>query len=181
MFISFSPKLYMSYSCQPHSPKIEVFYDANVLPLRLIAVALHHEGVAVALDEPSDGLHTSSSKKASALEQAQEQEIQVWRSLLTTSVLFSLPVFLLSMVLPQIGWFREILLAPCLGALPWKVMLCWALTTPVQFGVGARFYRAAWLGLTHGRTSTLLLFDFGFPCRFALQRSFIRYRRGDMQ
>jgi hypothetical protein len=33
-------------------------------------------------------------------------------------------------------------------------MLCWALTTPVQFGVGARFYRAAWLSLTHGRTLT---------------------------
>jgi P-type Cu+ transporter len=28
--------------------------------------------------------------------------------------------------------------------------ISWALTTPVQFGIGWRFYRAAWLSALHG-------------------------------
>ncbi|KAE8958525.1 hypothetical protein PR001_g31024, partial [Phytophthora rubi] len=77
-------------------------------------------------------------------------EVDKWRKLLTTAMLFSLPAMLIHMVLMYIPPVERVLMAPVFNAVTVKLLLLFLLATPVQFGVGWRFYVAAWKGLQHG-------------------------------
>ncbi|KAE9059844.1 hypothetical protein PF007_g30813, partial [Phytophthora fragariae] len=77
-------------------------------------------------------------------------EVDKWRKLLTTAMLFSLPAMLIHMVLMYIPSVERVLMAPVFNAVTVKLLLLFLLATPVQFGVGWRFYVAAWKGLQHG-------------------------------
>jgi Cu+-exporting ATPase len=82
---------------------------------------------------------------------AREREIQTLKRKFTVSVILTLPVFLGSMH----HWFPWV---P--GALRnfWVLFL---LTTPVQFWVGAQFYRGFWASLRHGTSDMNTLIAVG--------------------
>ncbi|KAJ3413012.1 hypothetical protein HDV05_008603 [Chytridiales sp. JEL 0842] len=89
------------------------------------------------------------------------REIQEWRSAFWKSFAFGLPVFVISMILPE-SWvnlplFRGLTLGPALMLL---------LTIPVQFGVGYRFYVAAFKALKHGSYTMDVLVVLGTTIAF---------------
>ncbi|KAG6623624.1 putative copper-transporting ATPase [Phytophthora cinnamomi] len=79
-----------------------------------------------------------------------KSEVEKWRKLLTTAMLFSLPAMLIHMVLMYIPPVEKVLMTPVFNSVSVKLLLLFLLSTPIQFGVGWRFYVAAWKGLQHG-------------------------------
>ncbi|KUF89432.1 Copper-transporting ATPase 2 [Phytophthora nicotianae] len=79
-----------------------------------------------------------------------KSEVEKWRKLLTTAMIFSLPASFIHMVLMYIPPVEKVLMTPVLNAVTLKLLLLFLLATPVQFGVGWRFYVAAYKGLQHG-------------------------------
>lgn len=74
-----------------------------------------------------------------AEQKARLHEINEQRRLLITGLVFTIPLFLLSMI-------RDFLMPPW-GAAPWLNWLMWALATPVQFYVGWQYYVGAYKSL----------------------------------
>ncbi|DAZ96747.1 TPA: hypothetical protein N0F65_012324 [Lagenidium giganteum] len=79
-----------------------------------------------------------------------KNEVTKWRNLLMTALLFSLPATIIHMVLDYIPACHRILMTRILNGINLKMLLMFALSTPVQFGVGKRYYVAAFKGLQHG-------------------------------
>lgn len=69
------------------------------------------------------------------------EEIKQLRFKLILSILFSLPALIISMFLMEV-------------AIPYKDFILWGLATPVQFYIGAQFYRGAW-GALKNKTSNM--------------------------
>ena len=96
-------------------------------------------------------------------------EARAWRRQLLGASIFSVPVFVISMVLPMTP-LQAALSVSVLPGLDVSVLLLWILTTPVQFGFGLRFYRSAYAELSHGATNLL-----GLHADCMLIASLIRY------
>jgi Cu+-exporting ATPase len=69
-------------------------------------------------------------------EKMQKAEIKKIRNLFITSLIFALPAFIIGMVLM---WLDV--------AVPYREYVLWLLATPVQFYVGAQFYKGMWHSL----------------------------------
>jgi Cu+-exporting ATPase len=127
----------------------------------------------------------------------EDTEQNMWTRLFAVSLVFTLPVFLIAMVLPKFEGAKEFLMKPTLfeedkgetgmdmdmdmdiggggggGGIglmdmdmsgpPLNVgeLLCWAFTTPVQFIVGAPFYRRAFAALRHRSANMDVLVTLG--------------------
>ena len=74
-----------------------------------------------------------------AEQKAREDEINHQRRLLITGLVFTVPLFILSMT-------RDLLMPPW-GEDPWVAWLMWILATPVQFYVGWQYYVGAYKSL----------------------------------
>jgi Cu+-exporting ATPase len=68
-------------------------------------------------------------------ERAREEEMSHLKRMIIISFLFSIPVFLISMLMLDI---------------PYKVYVLWALSTPVQFYVGMQFYKGTFNAVRNG-------------------------------
>lgn len=77
-------------------------------------------------------------------------ELDYWRRLLRLSCAFTLPVFMLAMVLPMMPGCEALFRLQFLG-FPLDELLKWACATPVQFWIGWRFHAGAWKALKNGR------------------------------
>jgi Cu+-exporting ATPase len=137
----------------PQSSSLKLTYNMSITRVRLLIAALYARGVRVSLDKPIDpnGEAVDLTDPSAALEHAQQTDIQTWKRLLTISLCFAVPVFLLSMVLNKIEPFASFFSKPVIGVVTLNSVLQALLTAPVQFGIGARFYRAAYLSLQHSR------------------------------
>ncbi len=83
-----------------------------------------------------------------------------WRKLKITLV-FAVPVLFLAMVAPAIPVLSDVLMTPIVGNFTVMALLLWSLCTPVQFGIGAHFFRVAYTGLKHGHANMSLLITLG--------------------
>jgi Cu+-exporting ATPase len=111
-------------------------------------------------------LNTGKEDKCEMMRLAREKEVAGWWSLLLTSLIFAIPVALIHFVLLHISATARPLNQPILGGegstLPSVgAVLTWILTTPVQFYVGARFFRGAWNGMKHCNFGMDFLVAFG--------------------
>jgi len=95
-----------------------------------------------------------------------EAEAAKWYSLLLTSASFTLPVFIIAMVLPLIPAVKDVIRYQVLG-MPLDSCLKWALTTPVQFGVGRRFHVGAWRAIKRGMANMDVLVSLGTNAAYA--------------
>ncbi|OQR83904.1 copper-transporting ATPase [Achlya hypogyna] len=77
-------------------------------------------------------------------------EDQKWLRLLLICLVFSGPAMVVHMVLGNIPSCRMWLMAKVVNGLTRMCLIMFLLATPVQFGIGARFYVAAYKGLKHG-------------------------------
>jgi P-type Cu+ transporter len=85
---------------------------------------------------------------------ARERDIARQRHLLTLGLIFTIPLFVLSMG-AELGLF------PGLMMLPWFPWLLWALATPVQFYVGWQYYEGAYKALRSGSANMDVLVALG--------------------
>ncbi|CCX10576.1 E1-E2 ATPase-domain-containing protein [Pyronema domesticum] len=80
---------------------------------------------------------------------AKTKEIKSWKTAFQVSVVFAIPVFLISMIIPHYFPaldFGDLEILP--GVFTGDVA-CLFLTIPVQFGVGMRFYKSAYISMSH--------------------------------
>ncbi|XVF69663.1 hypothetical protein PTKIN_Ptkin11bG0099800 [Pterospermum kingtungense] len=80
-------------------------------------------------------------------ETEQQHEINMYRDQFLLSCLFSVPVFIFSMVLPMLPPFGHWLEYKIYKMFTVGLLLRWILCTPVQFIVGRRFYRGSYHAL----------------------------------
>lgn len=89
-----------------------------------------------------------------------EEIKQYYRSFLW-SLVFTVPVFLLSMVLMYIPGIKHGLETKVVNMLNVGQLLRWVLSTPVQFIIGRRFYSGAYKALRHGSANMDVLIALG--------------------
>nr|CCA15420.1 coppertransporting ATPase putative [Albugo laibachii Nc14] len=77
-------------------------------------------------------------------------EAKKWKRLLTASLLFSSPIFVINMILRYIPGFSDLISTNVYNSMSVRMLIMFLLATPVQFGVGKGFYATAWNGLKHG-------------------------------
>ncbi|KAK6272709.1 PREDICTED: probable copper-transporting ATPase HMA5 isoform X1 [Theobroma cacao] len=80
-------------------------------------------------------------------EAEQQHEISMYRDQFLSSCLFSVPVFIFSMVLPMLPPFGNWLEYKIYNMFTVGLLLRWILCTPVQFIVGRRFYTGSYHAL----------------------------------
>ena len=98
---------------------------------------------------------------------AKTKEIAEWRAAFRYSLSFAIPVFLISMIFPMflkpLDFGNVLLFIPGLYL---GDVICLILTIPVQFGIGKRFYIAAYKGLRHRSPTMDLLVVMGTSAAF---------------
>ncbi|CCI11155.1 unnamed protein product [Albugo candida] len=77
-------------------------------------------------------------------------EAKKWKRLLSTSLLFSGPIFVINLILRYTPGFSELFSMNVFNSMSLRMLIMFLLATPVQFGVGKGFYATAWKGLKHG-------------------------------
>jgi P-type Cu+ transporter len=117
-------------------------YNPSLIGLRALVEVVEEAGYnALVADSEDNNAQLESLAKT--------KEIQEWRRAFWFSLSFAIPVFCISMLIPMC--------IPALDFGSWIILpglylgdiLCMALTFPVQFGVGKRFYISAWKSLKH--------------------------------
>jgi Cu+-exporting ATPase len=97
---------------------------------------------------------------------AKTKEINEWRHALRFSLYFAIPVFVISMILPMVLKPLDFGRARIIPGLYLGDLVCLILTIPVQFGIGKRFYVAAYKGLRHKSPTMDLLVVMGTSTAF---------------
>ena len=97
---------------------------------------------------------------------AKTREINEWRCAFKVSLTFAVPVFILGMILPMCGPSLDFGSFKILPGLYLGDIICLALTIPVQFGIGKRFYISAWKSVKHGSPTMDVLVVLGTSCAF---------------
>ncbi|XP_052201746.1 copper-transporting ATPase HMA4-like isoform X2 [Diospyros lotus] len=114
--------------------KVTITYDPDITGPRNLIQCIHEAG---------DGLnfyHASLCIPPRRREAERRHEIQMYRNQFLWSCLFSVPVFIFSMVLPMLPPYGNWLEYKVWNMLTVGMLLRWILCTPVQFVIGQRFY-----------------------------------------
>ncbi|KAI8824471.1 uncharacterized protein EV422DRAFT_493185 [Fimicolochytrium jonesii] len=133
-------------------------YDTSIIGVRNIVEKIEALGFAAFLSD------MGSNAQAESLERT--REIQEWRSAFWRSLALSLPVTLLSMILPM-TFLRGLLEWEGIPGLALGDALMLGFTIPVQFGIGRRFYTAAYKAVSHGSYTMDVLIVLGTTAAFA--------------
>ncbi|KAJ2783031.1 Cu(2+)-transporting P-type ATPase [Coemansia javaensis] len=118
--------------------------------------------VAVVEGAGFDALVAQGAQNNTQLESLQRtRDILAWRRRFLQSLCFSAPVIVLAKVAPSVAGLRDAVHWQPVAGLPLGPLLQLALTTPLQFGVGACFYRNALKALRHGNANMDVLVTTG--------------------
>ncbi|ORZ07580.1 hypothetical protein BCR42DRAFT_425795 [Absidia repens] len=90
-----------------------------------------------------------TAKNAQLESLSKVREIKEWRQALVYSLVFSVPVFVIAMVLPQFTWAQPLVHLTLMPGLYLTDLLQLFLTIPAQFIVGRRFLVSAYRSLCH--------------------------------
>ncbi|KAK4147846.1 E1-E2 ATPase-domain-containing protein [Dichotomopilus funicola] len=141
------------------SSRLTVTHVPNVTGLRAIVESVESLGYNALVADNDD-----NSAQLESL--AKTREIQEWKRAFQVSASFAVAVFLISMVIPMCIPaldFGSIRLFPGLYL---GDIVCMALTIPVQFGIGKRFYVSGWKSFKHGSPTMDVLVVLGTSCAF---------------
>ncbi|XP_060207085.1 probable copper-transporting ATPase HMA5 isoform X2 [Lycium barbarum] len=94
-------------------------------------------------------------------EEHRHQEIRQYRRAFFWSLVFTVPVFFTSMVFMYISGLKNLLETKVANMLTVGQVLRWALSTPVQFIIGRKFYVGAYIALSHGFANMDVLIALG--------------------
>ncbi|RKP27267.1 hypothetical protein SYNPS1DRAFT_27073 [Syncephalis pseudoplumigaleata] len=121
-------------------------YDRSRISVRDIVDALAAMGF--------DALIADQGRNAQLESLARTKEVAEWRRAFFAAAILAVPGFLVSRVFPRFEWGRAVTERTVLPGLLLGDVIELALTVPVQFGIGRRFYRASWKALSH-RNATM--------------------------
>lgn len=97
---------------------------------------------------------------------ARTKEIQEWRRSFYQSFYLAVPVFFLSMVFPMIPFLSSVVNYRIVQGIYLGDLACLFLTLPVQFGIGARFYKSAYRAMKHRSATMDVLIVLGTSASF---------------
>ncbi|QDZ18079.1 heavy metal transporting ATPase [Chloropicon primus] len=139
--------------------KAKVTYMLSETKSRDIIKAIEDAGFGASVSQESQ---SSSSRNKT-------RESDYWRTLFRRSLMFTVPLFLLSKILPHTSpGLHRILMSEVWGVfLPLHQVLKIALATPVQFWIGRRFYVGAYNALRHGSANMDVLVVLGTTASYA--------------
>ncbi|KAG8855533.1 hypothetical protein FRB91_002055 [Serendipita sp. 411] len=127
--------------------KAVVVFDRALVGIRSIVEKVEDCGFDCMVSSDDDATQLRSLSRT--------KEITEWRERFKLAVLFAIPVFLVSMIFPMIPFLRPIVRFQIIPGHLWLGdLVSLALTFPVQFWLGSRFYRNAWKALKH-KTATM--------------------------
>lgn len=139
--------------------RANIRYDPATTGLRTIVETIENAGYnALVADSDDNNAQLESLAKT--------KEIHEWRRAFLTSLSFAVPVFLISMIIPMfipVLNFGKTMIIP--GLFLGDVVCC-ALTVPVQFGIGKRFYISAYKSIKHGSPTMDVLVVLGTSAAF---------------
>jgi Cu+-exporting ATPase len=125
------------------SEKLDVTFDPATVTVQDIVQKIEYAGYGVIISESED-----------AEAEARAAELQHQMRRLWLGVIFTLPLFLMSMA-------RDAGLLGAWADADWVNAMFWALATPVQFVVGWDYYRGAWMALRNGAANMDVLVALG--------------------
>ena len=130
--------------------KGEISYDSSVIGTSEIVAAIRDLGFHADAVENQEG--KSSSSGLEEMKARQIEAIKIWWRRLLVSMVFSVPLLFVAMILPPtVPSFGDSFAKEAFGlkGLTIAAVVECALASPVQFGVGAQFYRNTWNGIKH--------------------------------
>ena len=140
--------------------RIAIMHNPTITGLRALVEttqSLGYTTVVADADENSAQLESLSKTR----------EILEWRRAFISALSFAIPVFLISMIfpmfIPRLDFGKLLLFLPGLYL---GDIIALALTIPVQFGIGKRFYVSAYKSLKHGSPTMDVLFVLGTSAAF---------------
>ncbi|KAK1755211.1 copper-transporting ATPase 2 [Echria macrotheca] len=148
-----------SASLSLSSSRLTVTHSPNVAGLRAIVEAVEAAGFnALVADNEDNNAQLESLAKT--------KEINEWKRAFRVSLSFAIPVFLISMIIPMCIPAIDLGRLEIIPGLFAGDIVCMALTMPVQFGIGKRFYVSAYKSLKHGSPTMDVLVVIGTSCAF---------------
>lgn len=136
-----------------------VTFDTSVIGIRTVFDIIEAAGFNALIAESDD---TNSQLESLS----KTKEIQEWRRAFITSASFAVPVFLISMILPMYLRAIDFGRLQLLPGLYLGDLICLSLTTPVQFGIGRRFYVTSYKSLKHKSPTMDVLVMLGTSAAF---------------
>ena len=133
-------------SDKPKIANICVEHDDRVIGTRTVLQAIR-QSIPAAEVVPNHGGGGMNSIK-----EAREADINEYGALLMISIVLTLPCTTIAMILPRFAAFAHgsgSALDQDMGGVPLSAVLLWILSTPIQFGIGYRFYKGAYTMLKH--------------------------------
>lgn len=132
----------LSASVRLSSSQASVSFNPSQVGIRAVAKVFEDAGYNALLTESDDN-------NAQLESLAKTREIHEWRRAFLLSLSFAIPVMLISMIFPMYLHFLDFGSVELIPGLFLGDVACMFLTIPVQFGIGLRFYRAAFKSLRH--------------------------------
>ncbi|PKA56546.1 Putative copper-transporting ATPase HMA5 [Apostasia shenzhenica] len=139
----------------PTEHTVTVSYDPDLTGPRSIIQRIEEAG-------SSPGMyHVSLYSPLKPRDMERQHQIRAYRNQFLWSCLFSVPVFLFSMVLPMLSPFDDWLNSKICNDLTVGMLLRWIFCTPVQFIIGWRFYTGSYHALRQGSSNMDVLVAMG--------------------
>ncbi|KAK5207452.1 Cu(2+)-transporting P-type ATPase [Exophiala xenobiotica] len=139
--------------------RANITYDPSVIGLRALVGIVEAAGFnALVADSEDNNAQLESLAKT--------KEIQEWRRAFFTSLGFAIPVFFISMILPMFFPSLNFGSFQLIPGLFLGDVICCALTVPVQFGIGKRFYISAYKSVKHKSPTMDVLVVLGTSAAF---------------
>lgn len=139
--------------------RANITYDPSMIGLRALVGIVEAAGFnALVADSEDNNAQLESLAKT--------KEIQEWRRAFLTSLGFAIPVFFISMILPMCFPSLNFGAFQLIPGLFLGDVICCALTVPVQFGIGKRFYISAYKSVKHKSPTMDVLVVLGTSAAF---------------
>ncbi|KAG8950758.1 hypothetical protein FRC04_007177 [Tulasnella sp. 424] len=136
----------------------KITFEPDVIGPRDMVDRIEDMGFDAVLDDESNATQLRSLTRT--------KEIHAWRDQFRYSAAFAVPVFFFSMVAMNIPWLHDIVMYQPVVGLRLGDIICLALTIPVQFWLGRRFYISAWKSVRHGSATMDVLVVLGTTAAF---------------
>eukprot|EP01134_Creolimax_fragrantissima_P007680 CFRG7680T1 len=130
-----------------------IAYDQDKIGIRKVLEVIDDMGYDVSVS-------TGGSARADEERERKLKEIRVWQWRLTAGVLFSIPIFVIAMILPKAA-FDGVFQHTVYNELTVEMLVLFVLDTPVQFWVGWVFYRGAYHALKRRQANMDVLVALG--------------------
>ncbi|XP_073001087.1 copper-transporting ATPase HMA4-like isoform X1 [Typha latifolia] len=139
----------------PLAQKVTVAYDPDLTGPRSLIQCIQEVG------QSPNFFHARLYTPPRRREAEHHLEIRTYRNQFLWSCLFSVPVFMFSMVLPMLSSVGDWLCYKVINNLTVGMLLRWILCSPVQFIIGWRFYIGSYHALKRGSSNMDVLVALG--------------------